>query len=109
MLARYEPPSARELKATSALAQSCRAVISVMLTSGRALEAWAAQRARNDLSALLARAPRTGRRYRDGSLETVPLDQIAAGDVLLVAVGDVVPVDGTLTTEIAWCSAPPRQ
>ncbi len=72
-----------------------------MLTSGRALEAWAAQRARNDLSALLARAPRTGRRYRDGSLETVPLDQIAAGDVLLVAVGDVVPVDGTLTTEIA--------
>ena len=77
------------------------AVISVMLTSGRALEAWAAQRARNDLSALLARAPRTGRRYRDGSLETVPLDQIAAGDMLLVAAGDVVPVDGTLSTEIA--------
>ena len=77
------------------------AVISVMLTSGRTLEAWAAYRARRDLSALLARAPRTGRRYRDGSLETVPLDQIAAGDVLLVAAGDVVPVDGTLTTGMA--------
>ena len=74
------------------------AVISVMLTSGRALEAWAADRARHDLSALLARAPRTGRRYRDGSVVTVPLDQIAAGDVLLVAAGNVVPVDGTLTT-----------
>ena len=72
------------------------AVISVMLTSGRTLEAWAAYRARHDLSALLARAPRTAHRYRDGSLETVPLDQIAAGDVLLVAAGDVVPVDGTL-------------
>jgi heavy metal translocating P-type ATPase len=77
------------------------AVISVMLTSGRALEAWAAHRARHDLSALLARAPRTGRRYRDGSLETVPLDQIAAGDLLLVAAGDVLPVDGMLTTGVA--------
>ena len=72
------------------------AVISVMLASGRALEDWAAYRARHDLSALLARAPRTARRYRDGSLETVPLDQIAAGDLLLVAAGDVVPVDGVL-------------
>ena len=43
------------------------AVISVMLTSGRFLEAWAAQRARHDLNALLARAPRTARRYRGGS------------------------------------------
>ena len=77
------------------------AVISVMLTSGRALEAWAAYRARQDLSALLERAPRTGRRYRDGSLETVPLDQIAAGDLLLVAAGDVVPVDGTLAAGAA--------
>src|SRR5689334_95761 len=74
------------------------AVISVMLASGRALEDWAAHRARHDLSALLARAPRTARRYRDdGSLETVPLDEIAAGDLLLVAAGDVIPVDGTLT------------
>src|SRR5512146_2684558 len=77
------------------------AVISVMLASGRALEAWAAYRARHDLSALLARAPRTARRYRDGSLETVPLDQVAAGDLLLVATGDVVPVDGTLTSDAA--------
>ena len=72
------------------------AVISVMLASGRALEDWAAYRARRDLSALLARAPRTARRYRDGSLETVPLDEIVAGDLLLVAAGDVVPADGAL-------------
>jgi heavy metal translocating P-type ATPase len=77
------------------------AVISVMLTSGRTLEAWAAYRARHDLSALLERAPRTGRRYRDGSLETVPLDQIAAGDLLLVAAGDIVPVDGALAAGVA--------
>ncbi len=35
------------------------AVISLMVTSGRTLEAWAAGRARRDLQALLARAPRT--------------------------------------------------
>ena len=77
------------------------AVISVMLASGRALEDWAAYRARHDLSALLARAPRTARRYRDGSLETVPLDEVVAGDLLLVAAGDVVPVDGALAADVA--------
>jgi heavy metal translocating P-type ATPase len=77
------------------------AVISVMLASGRSLEAWAAERARHDLNALLARAPRAARRYRGGSLETVPLDDIAIGDVLLVAPGDVLPVDGSVTSGIA--------
>jgi heavy metal translocating P-type ATPase len=77
------------------------AVISVMLTSGRSLEAWAAERARHDLNALLARAPRTARRYRGASLETVSLDDIAIGDVLLVAPGDVLPVDGSVTSGIA--------
>jgi heavy metal translocating P-type ATPase len=77
------------------------AVISVMLTSGRWLEAWAAERARHDLNALLARAPRTARRYHNGSLETVPLDEIAVGDLLLVAPGDVLPVDGTVTAAVA--------
>ena len=71
------------------------AVISVMLTSGRFLEAWAAERARHDLNALLSRAPRTARRYRGGSLETVALEAIAVGDVLLVAPGDGLPVAGT--------------
>jgi heavy metal translocating P-type ATPase len=72
------------------------AVITVMLASGRALEGWAAGRARRDLSGLLARAPRTARRYRDGSLEEVPLGEIEPGAVLLVAHGDVVPADGTV-------------
>jgi heavy metal translocating P-type ATPase len=72
------------------------AVIAVMLASGRALESWAAGRARRDLKALLERAPRTARRYRDDALEIVELDQVAAGDRLLVAPGEVVPVDGML-------------
>ena len=77
------------------------AVISVMLTSGRFLEAWAAERARHDLNALLGRAPRTARRYRGGALEAVPLEAIAVGEVLLVAPGDVLPVDGAVTAGVA--------
>ena len=73
------------------------AVISLMLTSGRVLEAWAAGRARRDLESLLARAPRLARRYRpDGSLATVPVDDVVAGDLLVVGFGEVVPADGTL-------------
>jgi len=77
------------------------AVISVMLASGRALEAWAAGRARRDLSALLERAPRTARRYRDRAVEVVPLETVMPGDLLLIAPGELVPVDGTVTGGVA--------
>jgi heavy metal translocating P-type ATPase len=70
------------------------AVISVMLASGRALEGWAAGRARRDVHARLERVPRTARRYRTDGLETVQLEAVAPGDRLLVAAGDLVPVDG---------------
>ena len=71
-------------------------VVSVMLASGRALENWAAGRARRDLSGLLERAPREARLHRGQSLVTVPLDVITPGDVILVAHGDVTPADGTV-------------
>ena len=77
------------------------AVISVMLASGRALEAWAAGRARRELSALLARAPSEAHRYTADSLESVPLEEVAPGDLLLVASGEVVPVDGSLISGTA--------
>jgi heavy metal translocating P-type ATPase len=77
------------------------AVISVMLASGRALEEWAATRARHDLSALLDRAPRSARRYEDGRAVLVPLDVVEPGDLLLVTAGEVVPVDGTVASDNA--------
>ena len=72
------------------------AVISVMLASGRALEGWAAGRARRDLTGLLTRVPKTARCYRGHELETIPLGDVVPGDVVMVAHGDLVPVDGTV-------------
>lgn len=73
------------------------AVISLMLASGRSLEAWAAGRARRDLEGLLGRAPHLARRYEpDGTLAQVPVDDVVPGDLLLVGTGEAVPADGML-------------
>jgi len=77
------------------------AVISVMLASGRALEGWAAGRAHRELRALLERAPRDAHRYQDGGLAVVDLAAVVPGDLLLVAAGEVVPVDGSLASDAA--------
>ena len=77
------------------------AVITVMLASGRALEARAAARARHDLSALLERAPRVVHRYEAGELTSPDLAVVVPGDRLLVQPGEVVPVDGLIEGEAA--------
>ncbi|HYM51708.1 MAG TPA: heavy metal translocating P-type ATPase [Candidatus Limnocylindrales bacterium] len=77
------------------------ALIAVMFATGQALEAFADSRARAELTALLARAPRTADRYRDGSIERVPVDAVAAGDRLLIPAGAVLPVDGVVATTAA--------
>ena len=72
------------------------AVITVMLATGRTLEAQAAGRARRELRALLERAPRVVHRYVGGELTDPPIDEVAKGDLLLVRPGEVVPVDGLI-------------
>jgi heavy metal translocating P-type ATPase len=76
-------------------------VIGVMLSGGRALEDFAEARARREMSALLARVPRTASRYQDGQIATVPLDSVASGDRLLVRAGEAVPVDGIVQEQTA--------
>ncbi len=72
------------------------ALIALMLATGRWLDAAAERRASHDLRALLAHAPRFARRRVAGGVEQVPLAEVAAGDLLVVGPGDVVPVDGTV-------------
>ena len=71
-------------------------ILALMVASGDALEQYAHRRAKRSLSELLSLAPKVGHRLVDGSFETVPVDQIAPGEVLLVKPGEVVPVDGTV-------------
>lgn len=70
------------------------ALIAVMLASGRALESAAQRRATRDLRALLARAPRTARRRVGGDVREVDVDEVVVGDLVVVAPGEVLPVDG---------------
>ena len=72
------------------------AVVGLMYAGGQLLEDFAANRARADMRALLARVPKTALRYDDGHLAEVAIDAIMAGDRLLVRQGDIVPVDGTV-------------
>lgn len=76
------------------------AVIALMLSSGEALESYADGVARRELSALLARAPRTVTRYEDEKLVGRPIEDVVAGDRLFVKTGEVVPVDGLAGSEI---------
>jgi heavy metal translocating P-type ATPase len=72
------------------------AVVALMLSGGNALEETAGRRARRELTALLARAPRIAHRRAHGVIEELPVDAVVPGDVLVVRAGEVVPVDGVV-------------
>jgi len=77
------------------------AVVGLMLSGGQALERYASSRARRELTALLARAPRVVHRYERGVLTSPDIADVKQGDRLLVKPGEVVPVDGLITSVAA--------
>ncbi|MGW3151525.1 heavy metal translocating P-type ATPase [Streptomyces sp. NPDC001177] len=77
------------------------ALIALMLATGRTLEAAAQRRASHDLRALLEHAPRSAHRRTDTGVATVPLEEVAVGDLLVVRPGEVVPVDGRVESAAA--------
>ena len=77
------------------------AVIAIMLTGGQALEGHAAGRARRELTALLEAAPRVANRLLDDRVETVAVDAIERGELLLVRSGEAVPVDAVVVDSVA--------
>lgn len=71
-------------------------VIVLMLTGGEALEDYAENRAKVELTSLLAHAPRVAHIIRKGIEQDVPIKQVTIGDKLTIRPGEVVPVDAVI-------------
>ena len=77
------------------------AVVALMLAGGNALEESANRRARRALTALVERAPRSALVRRGEELVEVPVDEVAVDELVLIRAGEVIPVDGMVTSEEA--------
>lgn len=76
-------------------------VVALMYAGGQLLEAFAEERARRDMTALLGRVAFSAMRYRDAELEEVPIAEVLPGDRLLIRKGEVLPVDGHVADGVA--------
>ena len=77
------------------------AVIALMYSGGNVLEDFAVGRAERDLRSLVDRAPRVAHRRLDQRIEDVAVGGVAVGDTILVRGGEVIPVDGVITSPSA--------
>ncbi len=71
-------------------------LIMIFAVSG-VLEGYATAKSKKELSALLNLSPETATLYNDGNESTVNVSDIKIGDVVIVKVGDQIPVDGLIT------------
>ncbi len=76
-------------------------VVALMYSGGQLLESYAERRARREMTALLGRVAHTAMRYVGETLEEVPVDDIQPNERVLIRHGEVVPVDGMLTSRRA--------
>jgi heavy metal translocating P-type ATPase len=74
------------------------AFVVLMLSGGEALEAYALRRARSSLSALAERAPRSAHIWRGDELVSIPAEQVEVGMEIVVKPGELIPVDGIVTS-----------
>jgi heavy metal translocating P-type ATPase len=76
-------------------------VIAIMYAGGNILEDFAVARAERDLRSLIDRAPKIAHRRVASTIADVPIEQVAIGDDILVRAGEVIPVDGAITSPVA--------
>ncbi|HEV2580201.1 MAG TPA: heavy metal translocating P-type ATPase, partial [Ktedonobacteraceae bacterium] len=74
------------------------AFVVLMLSGGEALEAYALRRARSSLTALADRAPRRAHIWRGDELVSIPAEQVEVGMEIVVKPGELLPVDGVVTS-----------
>ncbi|MEZ5685707.1 MAG: heavy metal translocating P-type ATPase [Paracoccaceae bacterium] len=90
------PPEALEIYFEAA------AAIVTLILVGRWLEARAKGRAGEAISRLVALRPATARVQRDTGVIELPIDELAPGDIVLLAPGERVAVDGIVTEGHGW-------
>ena len=72
------------------------AMIVTLITIGKMLEAMSKGKTTDALKGLMKLAPKTANKVVDGNEVTVPIDDIAVGDVFAVRPGENIPVDGII-------------
>jgi heavy metal translocating P-type ATPase len=71
-------------------------IIILMLTGGESLEDYAQQRAKTELTSLLARVPTKAHLIRGRKVLEVKVNTLRTGDKLIIKPGEVVPVDSVI-------------
>ncbi|MCA0757763.1 heavy metal translocating P-type ATPase [Paenibacillus sp. N4] len=72
------------------------AVLITLIVLGKLLEALAKGRSSEAIKSLMGLQARTALLIKDGVERAVPIEEVQAGDVLVVKPGDKIPVDGTV-------------
>lgn len=72
------------------------AMILVLITVGKMLEAHSKGKTTNAIKSLMELAPKTATVVVDGDEKVIPIEQLKKGDVFIVKSGDSIPVDGVI-------------
>lgn len=70
------------------------AAVTFLFALAELLESWSMDRARNAIRSLMDLAPPQALIRRNGREETVPIEQVRLGDILIVKPGEKIPLDG---------------
>ena len=73
------------------------ATILALVTLGKFLEAKSKGKTRSEVDKLLRLRPQTATVIRDGAQQTIAIDDIAVGDIVVVMPGEYIPCDGVIT------------
>ncbi len=77
------------------------AFIALMLASARILGAVTEERTERGIKGLLKLRPETAKVERGGKVQIVPLGEVVVGDIVIVDLGEYVPIDGSVISGTA--------
>ncbi|GAA0642760.1 heavy metal translocating P-type ATPase [Salarchaeum japonicum] len=72
------------------------ATLAFLFSIAELLERYSMDRARNSLRELMDLSPDEATVKRNGSMETIPVDEVAVGDIVVVKPGEKIPMDGSV-------------